>query len=87
MIKEGEQNVSLQRWETGDMVCFFPLYRLDGTAQTEKKRGFRTKKEAVKFEMEFIASVSGDMDMTFASFIEVYFQDKSGELKQNSGQK
>lgn len=38
----------------------------------------------MKFEMEFIASVSGDMDMTFASFIEVYFQDKSGELKQNS---
>lgn len=55
-----------------------------GQRKQKMKRGFRTKKEAVKFEMEFIASVSGDMDMTFASFIEVYFQDKSGELKQNS---
>lgn len=55
-----------------------------GQRKQKMKRGFRTKKEAVKFEKEFIASVSGDMDMTFASFIEVYFQDKSGELKQNS---
>ena len=54
-----------------------------GQRKQKMKRGFRTKKEAVKFEMEFIASVSGDMDMTFASFIEVYFQDKCGELKQN----
>lgn len=42
-----------------------------GQRKQKMKRGFRTKKEAVKFEMEFIASVSGDMDMTFASFIEV----------------
>ena len=44
MIKEGEQNVSLQRWETGDMVCFFPLYRLDGTAQTENETRLQNKK-------------------------------------------
>ena len=50
----------------------------------KNKRGFKTKKEAQQYEAEFIRSSKADMDMTFASFVKVYFDDKEVELKQRS---
>lgn len=53
--------------------------------KTQKlKRGFKTKKEALNYEKEFIRKTAADMKMEMASFIEVYFEDKRKELKENS---
>ena len=55
-----------------------------GKNTKKKKRGFKTKKEAVAWETEFKNSVDVKMDMTLEEFIKVYFQDKQGELKERS---
>lgn len=62
------------------------FYYTDWTGKRRKKhkRGFRTKKEAQQYEAEFIRASKADMDMTFGSFVKVYFDDKEVELKQRS---
>ncbi len=59
------------------------FYYTDWTGKKKKKhkRGFNTKKEAQKFEAEFIRKADADMDMKFESFVEIYFKDKANELK------
>ena len=53
--------------------------------KTQKlKRGFKTKKEALNYEKEFIRKTAADMKMEMSSFIQVYFEDKKNELKENS---
>ena len=53
--------------------------------KTQKlKRGFKTKKEALNYEKEFMRKTAADMKMEMGSFIEVYFGDKRKELKENS---
>ena len=50
----------------------------------KRKRGFKTKREALAWESEFKNSVDVNMNITLAEFVEIYFQDKSGELKERS---
>ena len=53
--------------------------------KTQKlKRGFKTKKEALNYEKEFMRKTAADMKMEMNSFIQVYFEDKKNELKENS---
>ena len=53
--------------------------------KTQKlKRGFKTKKEALNYEKEFIRKTAADMQMEMNSFIQVYFEDNKNELKENS---
>ena len=53
--------------------------------KTQKlKRGFKTKREALNYEKEFIRKTAADMKMEMNSFISVYFEDKKNELKENS---
>lgn len=70
--------------ERGTWYCSFRYETWDGAKKSTTKRGFRTKKEAQKWENEFKASVKADMTMTMETFVEVYFKDKQGELKQRS---
>ena len=62
------------------------FYYVDWTGKRKKKhkRGFATKKEAQTYESEFIRKASANMDMKMKSFVEIYFSDKSGELKERS---
>ena len=55
-----------------------------GAKKRKVKRGFRTKKEALNYEKEFIRKTAADMKMEMNSFIQVYFEDKKNELKENS---
>ena len=52
-----------------------------GKSRKKKKTGFKTKHEAVEWENKFKAVESSDMDMQLKDFVEVYFKDKSNELK------
>ena len=62
---------------------YVQFYYTDWTGERKKKfkRGFDTKKEASMFEAEYIHKASADMDMKMATFVDVYFNDKAGELK------
>ncbi len=55
-----------------------------GKQKRKAKRGFKTKKEALEFEAKFKVTSNANMDMTMEEFMEVYFKDKSGELKQRT---
>lgn len=49
-----------------------------------KKNGCKTKKEVLTWDESFTLSVNSDMNMTMGTFVEVYFRDKEGELKERS---
>lgn len=55
-----------------------------GVKKRHHKRGFKTKKEALIYKAEFLTMKQGSMDMIFASFVDLYFRDKSMELKERS---
>ena len=47
-----------------------------GEKKQTQKRGFATKKEAQAWEREIMLKQQTKLDMTFASFFEIYEQDK-----------
>lgn len=47
-----------------------------GESKSKMKRGFKTKKEAQQWELDFLQKQSASMDMTMSAFVEVYFEDK-----------
>ena len=59
------------------------FYYTDWTGKRKKKhkRGFDTKKEAQVYEAEYIRQANADMDMKLESFVDIYLNDKVGELK------
>lgn len=61
--------------------CMF--YFEDWTDQKKKKKkcGFKTEKEALEWESEFKLTANANMDMKMIDFIEIYFRDKNGEVK------
>lgn len=50
----------------------------------KQKRGFATKRDAIQWENTFKNSVEVNMNVTLAEFVEIYFNDKEGELKERS---
>ena len=53
----------------------------EGKRSRKVKRGFTTKRAALEWEREFLGKEKGDMDMTFASFLEIYKRDLKERLK------
>lgn len=64
--------------------CQFYYRTWDGQQKKKIKRGFATKREALQWETEFKNASNASMDMTMNSFVDVYFNDKIGELKERS---
>lgn len=65
---------------------YVQFYYTDWTGERKKKfkRGFASKKQAQVYEAEYIRRAKADMDMRLGTFVEVYFKDKTGELKERS---
>lgn len=55
-----------------------------GAVKQTQKRGFSTKREAQEWESEQFLKKSGDMEMSFASFVETYIADMKNRLKENT---
>ena len=63
------------------------LYRFTdwkGERKQTQKRGFATKKEAQAWEREAMLKQGAKLDMTFASFFEIYEADKKKRVKENT---
>lgn len=69
---------------TGKWYCKFNYKNWLGEKKTKFKRGFVTKKEALAWEREFLMTEQADMNMGLESFVEIYFKDKKGRLKERS---
>ena len=55
-----------------------------GERKNKLKRGFATKKEALAWERQFLMQTHADLNMTLASFCELYEQDIKPKLKLNT---
>ena len=64
--------------------CQFYYEDWQGNKKKKQKRGFKTKKEALEWENNYKLSANANMDMTLGAFVEIYFPDKEGELKERS---
>ena len=82
---EGGFKMSAYKDKTqGTWYVSFRYIDWTGKKTQKLKRGFKTKKEALNYEKEFMRKTAADMKMEMGSFIEVYFEDKRKELKENS---
>lgn len=75
VYKDGEKN----NWYCS---CYYKNW--DGKKMRHHKRGFKTKREALKYEAEFLSIKHASMNMLLKNFVDVYFRDKGGELKERS---
>ena len=50
------------------------------------KRGFKTKKDAMEWERDFLLEKAGSLDMTFEAFVELYKTNLKERLKQSTWQ-
>ena len=55
-----------------------------GERKQTQKRGFATKREAQAWEREVMLKSESKLDMTFASFFEIYEADKNKRVKENT---
>lgn len=69
---------------TGKWYCKFNYKNWLGEKKTKFKRGFVTKKEALAWEREFLMTEQADMNMELEPFVEIYFKDKKGRMKERS---
>ena len=60
---------------TGAWFCIFRYKDFSGKTIQKKKKGFRTKREAKDYEVEFQRKVTGKSDMLFESLVELYLAD------------
>lgn len=67
--------------KTGNWVVSLRYKDWQGRAQRKLKRGFGTKRDALKWEREFLAQMEGNIEMTFGSFVELYLKEVKPRLK------
>ena len=68
----------------GTWYISFYFQNWKGERERKLKRGFRTKKEALEWEREYLQKQAADMDMTFSAFVELYSRDMKSRLKLNT---
>lgn len=67
--------------KTGKWVVTLRYKDWQGITQRKCKRGFSTKREALAWEREFLASKEGSIEMTFGSFTALYLSEMKPRLK------
>ncbi len=71
------------RDESGNGTWFtkFTYANWRGEKINRKKRGFKTKKEALKWEEDFLREQAGNLDMTFAEFFQSIWKGYATKIK------
>ncbi|CDI50609.1 tyrosine-type recombinase/integrase [Clostridium tetani] len=74
------------RDESGNGTWFakFTYTNWRGEKINKKKRGFKTKKAALKWEVDFLREQSGNLDMSFKDFFKIYEKDMKPRLRENT---
>lgn len=70
--------------KTGKWYVFFYYRDWQGKNKGKTKRGFATKRAALKWQREFLQKSSANLDMSFEAFVEIYNNDLQSRLKQNT---
>lgn len=56
--------------QSGKWVASFKYVDWKGNTNSKYKRGFKTKKEAIEYENNFMITMAGKPDMLFEEFVE-----------------
>ena len=67
--------------KTGTWTVYFRFTDWQGNRKEKRKRGFRTKKEALEYERKFLEDQSGDVTMQFDLFVQKYLRDLKPQIK------
>lgn len=70
--------------ERGTWIVYARYVDWQGKVKVLHKRGFKTKKEAVLYEREFLLKKAKDVNMGFGQFVESYLEDLKPRLKYNT---
>lgn len=68
----------------GTWYCQFYYTDFTGVKKQKRKRGFKTRREALEWEREFQLKKSKNCDMTLSSFVDLYFADMKGRLRDST---
>lgn len=60
--------------KTGTWIVYARYKNWQGKTEILHKRGFKTKREALEYEREFLLKKSKDLDMGFEKFVETYLR-------------
>ncbi len=69
---------------TGKWRVIYRFTDFTGKRKQTQKRGFATRKEAVAWENEMMLKSQAKLDMTFASFYEIYETDRKPRIKDST---
>ena len=67
--------------KAGSWTAQFYYIDYTGTRKKKKKRGFKLKKDAQEWERTFLERQQADINMSFKSFVELYFEDMRHRLR------
>ena len=67
--------------QTGTWFCKFCYTDWNGLRKQKKKEGFKTKKEALDYEREFLRKTANSCEMSFSSLVALYLEDCRPRLK------
>lgn len=85
--RKGERyNASLQNKDNGTWYVMTQYTNWKGERKPKCKRGFDTKRETQEWEHTFRQQNSGDLDMPFSAFVEIYCQEQKPRLKESTWQ-
>lgn len=70
--------------ENGTYTVRFYVENIDGSKVQRKKRGFKKRQDAKEYEHEFLSKKDLSPKMTFLSLYELYLEDLSHRLRENT---
>lgn len=70
--------------KTGKWISRFYSKDYRGEKQQHFKRGFKTKKQALEYEREFLAKCEFNLSMNFQSLYELYMEDMKNRLREHT---
>ena len=70
--------------KAGTWIVYARYIDWQGKVKVLHKRGFKTKREAVSYEREFLLKKAKDLNMGFEKFVESYLEDLKPRLKYNT---
>ena len=70
--------------KTASWFCKFYFKDWQGDRHQTTKRGFKTKKDALRWQADFIAKENRSMHISFEAYVKIYFEDKKNKLKERT---
>lgn len=70
--------------KTGKWLIQYRYTDWQGTRKKSTKRGFNTKREAEEWLRNFLVSQQADFNMSFESFLDLYYEDMKPRIRENT---